>query len=406
MQLKGKKIILAVTGSIAAYKTPELVRQFLKAGAEVKVLITPSATQFVSPLALQTVSKHPVHSNVHDGAAWNNHVELGRWADALVVAPCSANSLAKLAFGLCDNLVCAVYLSAVCPVFIAPAMDEDMWLHPATKQNIERVKSYGHHLIPVAHGELASGLVGEGRMAEPQDIVSYITGFFQVVVPQPLQGKKALVTAGPTYERLDPVRFIGNFSTGKMGIALAESFAARGAEVTLVLGPTPLKPDHPAIHIIKVESADEMYEACMSVFPGADIGILSAAVADYKPAEKAQEKIKKKDDAFHLNLIKNKDILATLGSRKRAGQTLVGFALETNNEEENALKKLQAKNADWIVLNSLKDEGAGFGHDTNKITLLGADGSKKSYPLQTKREAAEAIVNHILEKQQHVEANN
>lgn len=405
MQLKGKKIILAVTGSIAAYKTPELVRQFIKAGAEVKVLITPSATQFVSPLVLQTVSKYLVHSNVNDGAAWNNHVELGRWADAMVVAPCSANSLSKLAQGLCDNLVCAVYLSATCPVFVAPAMDEDMWLHPSTKRNLEMIKSYGNYIIPVAHGELASGLTGEGRMAEPQDIVAHLADFFNAQKQQPLKGKKALVTAGPTYERLDPVRFIGNFSTGKMGIALAESLAKKGAEVTLVLGPTHLRPEYPAVKIVKVESADEMYEACVKAFPGVDIGILSAAVADYKPAEKANEKIKKKEDAFNLSLVKNKDILATLGSVKTGEQILIGFALETNNEEENALKKLKAKNADMIVLNSLKDEGAGFGHDTNKITLLGADGRKKAFPLQSKQQAAEAIVNHILEVL-HVEANS
>ncbi|HTN47450.1 MAG TPA: bifunctional phosphopantothenoylcysteine decarboxylase/phosphopantothenate--cysteine ligase CoaBC [Flavipsychrobacter sp.] len=405
MQLQGKKIILAVTGSIAAYKTPELVRQFIKAGAEVKVLITPSATQFVSALSLATVSRHPVHSNVNDGAAWNNHVELGRWADAMIVAPCSANSLSKLANGLCDNLVCAVYLSAICPVFIAPAMDEDMWHHPSTKMNLERVKSYGNSIIPVAHGELASGLIGEGRMAEPNDIVTYLETFFSEKQPQPLKGKKALVTAGPTYERLDPVRFIGNFSTGKMGIALAESLAAKGAEVTLVIGPTHLRTAIASINTIQVESAEDMYKACTAVFAGMDIGILSAAVADYRPAEKAKEKIKKKEEAFTIELVKNKDILATLGSMKTTGQVLVGFALETTNEEENALKKLKAKNADVIVLNSLKDEGAGFGHDTNKITLLEANGHKSVYPLQTKQQAAETIVNHILDLI-HVEANN
>ncbi len=397
MSLKGRKIVLAVTGSIAAYKTPHLVRLMVKAGADVKVLITNAATDFVSPLSLATVSKNPVYSNVADGAAWNNHVELGRWADAMLVAPCSANSLAKLANGLCDNLVCAVYLSAACPVFIAPAMDEDMWMHTATKNNLDKVRSYGNHIIPVAHGELASGLIGEGRMAEPEEIVQFLSAYFEKKNTNQLSGIKALVTAGPTYERIDPVRFIGNFSTGKMGIAIAESLAERGAEVTLVLGPSSQKTEHRGVTTIRVESAEEMYAACINVFPETKLAVLSAAVADYRPAEPAPEKIKKHGDTLDITLTKNKDILATLGGMKKEGQTLVGFALETTNEEANATEKLSRKNADMIVLNSLNDEGAGFGHDTNKISLVKKDGTITKLPLQTKVQAAEAIVDNILE---------
>ncbi len=402
MYLAGKKIIIAVTGSIAAYKTPELVRQFIKAGAEVKVITTAAAGQFVSPLSLATVSKHPVYSNVNDGAAWNNHVELGRWADAMIVAPCSANTLAKLANGLCDNLVCAVYLSAICPVFLAPAMDEDMWLHPSTANNIQKLRSYGNYVIPVAHGELASGLVGPGRMAEPEDIVKHLDSFFSGAAKKTLKGIKALVTAGPTYERIDPVRFIGNFSSGKMGIALAEALADQGAEVTLVLGPTHLQTYHAQITTVRVESGQEMYEACIAAFPDAQISILAAAVADYKPEKVAPEKIKKHDAPLNILLTKTQDILAALGKSKKEDQILVGFALETNNEQNNALKKLHEKNADLIVLNSLRDTGAGFGHDTNKVTLISASGDHLTLPLQTKKEAAEAIVNYILELR-HVE---
>ncbi len=401
MQLQGKKILLAVTGSIAAYKTPDLVRQLIKAGTEVKVIMTPAAADFVSPLALATVSRHPVFSNVADGASWNNHVELGRWADAMLIAPCSANTLAKMAHGLCDNLVCAVYLSAVCPVFVAPAMDEDMWLHQSTKANLEKLRSYGNHIIPVGHGELASGLVGEGRMAEPHELVEHLADFLtqKNTSSSLLKGKKALVTAGPTYELIDPVRFIGNFSTGKMGIAIAETLADHGAEVTLILGPTHLSTVHPGITNILVKSAQQMWDAATQVFPDCAIAVMAAAVADYRPGTISPDKIKKAGDTLEISLVKNPDILATLGKRKAAGQTVVGFALETTDELAHATQKLQAKNADIIVLNSLRDTGAGFGHDTNKITLLDKEGIVTPLELQSKKEAADAIVNRIMKYQ-------
>ncbi|MFA6150899.1 MAG: bifunctional phosphopantothenoylcysteine decarboxylase/phosphopantothenate--cysteine ligase CoaBC [Chitinophagaceae bacterium] len=395
MTLSGKKIVLCISGSIAAYKTPQLVRQLIKEGAEVKVICTKAATQFVSTLSLSTVSKNEVLSDISDGSNWNNHVELGRWADVILVAPASANTIAKLANGFCDNLLNAVYLSAVCPVFIAPAMDEDMWHHPSTKNNLKTLESFGNHIIPVGNGELASGLFGDGRMAEPDFIVQLLTTYLNSTNLKPLNGKKALITAGPTFEKIDPVRFIGNFSTGKMGIALAESLAKRGAEVTLVLGPTHLRPKNTGIQTILVESAEEMFQACVSNFANADFAIMSAAVADFKPKEIATEKIKKTENTLSILLEQNKDILAHLGSIKKANQILVGFALETNNELANAQKKLSAKNADFIVLNSLQDTGAGFGGDTNKVCILSKNGKQKNLPLQSKEATAEEIIEYI-----------
>ena len=398
MSLQGKKIILAITGSIAAYKTPQLVRLLVKAGAEVQVVMTGAAADFVSPLALATVSRREVFSSVSNGGHWNNHVHLGRWADVLLVAPCSANSMAKMAQGLCDNMVMAVYLSAPCPVLIAPAMDEDMWLHPATKANLATLQSYGHQVIPVAHGELASGIIGAGRMAEPEEIQHYLETFFETTTDAALpSGKKALVTAGPTYEALDPVRFIGNFSTGKMGIAVSLAFAAKGVAVDLVLGPSSEKVDHPLVKVHRVVSAREMYDACDRIFPEVDFAVLSAAVADFRPQEQAAEKIKKgKEETLQLTLVKNPDILAHLGSVKKPRQVVAGFALETTNELENARVKLEKKNADMIVLNSLREEGAGFGHDTNKVNILQKDGTVTALPLQSKSGIAKSIVDCIL----------
>jgi phosphopantothenoylcysteine decarboxylase/phosphopantothenate--cysteine ligase len=394
MNFEGKHIVVAITGSIAAYKAPELVRQFIKAGAEVKVIMTPDATKFVSPLVLATVSKNEVLYQISSDAAWNNHVELGLWADLLLIAPCSANTLSKLANGICNNIVQAVYLSARCKVAIAPAMDEDMYAHPSTQKNMDTIRSFGNILIPAAFGELASGLIGQGRMPEPSELVNIA---HELLFHKALTGKKVLINAGPTYEKIDPVRFIGNFASGKMGIALAQHCANLGAEVQLVLGPTTLTIQHSHINITKVVSADEMFNACNTHFSGSDIIILSAAVADYKPIHIAEQKIKKtsSEEAPSIQLEKTKDILAFFGKEKKAHQYVVGFALETNDEVKHAKEKLHTKNANLIVLNSLQEEGAGFGVDTNKITLIEKD-SELAFPLMSKKDVASVIVDHII----------
>lgn len=394
--LKGKKILLGITGSIAAYKSILLVRLLVKAGAEVKVIMTPAAKSFVSPLVLSTLSNNKVLVDMFDEDTWANHVMLGRWADVMLIAPLSCNTLSKMAVGLCDNLLLAVYLSATCPVAVSPAMDEDMWHHGSTKKNVETLRSYGNKIIDVETGELASGLFGEGRMAEPETIVQYLEeNFFR---GNELSEKKILVTAGPTYEAIDPVRFIGNHSSGKMGFAIAEALYSKGAEVFLVTGPTDLRTNYKGIHIKKVNTAAEMFDACNQLFNEMDIAVMSAAVADYTPASVANEKIKKKTDEFNLQLVKTKDILRSLGEKKKNGQLLVGFALETNNEKENALQKLQSKNADMIVLNSLRDANAGFGFDTNKVTVLNKSGNEFQIPLASKKEIAEQIVNLIIQQ--------
>jgi phosphopantothenoylcysteine decarboxylase/phosphopantothenate--cysteine ligase len=391
---KDKKIMLAVTGSIAAYKSILLVRLLVKAGAEVKVVMTPAAKDFVSPLTLSTLSKNPVITDLFNEASWSNHVMLGRWADVMIVAPLSCNTLGKMANGLCDNMLLATYLSATCPVVVAPAMDEDMWHHPSTKLNLQRLESYSNKIIPVEKGELASGLYGDGRMAEPESILQFLQDNF--FLKKDLAGKKALVTAGPTYEPIDPVRFIGNHSSGKMGLAISEELARRGAEVHLVLGPSSVRTSITGVYIHKVQTAEEMYEVCVKEFPAADIAVMSAAVADYTPVEKAKEKIKKASDSLNIELTKTKDILKTLGRQKHKGQLLVGFALETVNEKEYALQKLQTKNADLIVLNSLNDEGAGFGYDTNKITIFEKNGAEIAYERKPKQQVAKDIVDRIV----------
>jgi phosphopantothenoylcysteine decarboxylase / phosphopantothenate---cysteine ligase len=386
MGLKGKKIVLGVTASIAAYKIVGLVRLLIKAGAEVKIVMTNAAKDFVTPLSLSTISKNTVWSDIAKEDSWNNHVHLGRWADVMVIAPLSCNTLAKMSNGICDNLLMAVYLSATCKVVVAPAMDEDMWIHPATKQNLATIKNYGNLVMPVQHGELASGLIGEGRMAEPEAIIQYLEEYFNTGLD--LANKKIIITAGPTYEALDPVRFIGNHSSGKMGIALAQEAKRRGAKVTVVLGPTQVAHDLSGLNVIHVQSALQMYNAAVKAFKTADIAIMSAAVADYTPALVAKEKIKKADGVLDIKLTKTKDILKQIGLTKTKKQLVVGFALETNNEEAYALKKLKEKNADLIVLNSLNDKGATFGGDLNKVTIF--DKQKKVYTFELKPKDAVA----------------
>ncbi len=395
--LAGKKILLGVSGSIAAYKSALLVRLLVKEGAEVKVIMTQSAHDFITPLTLSTVSKNPVLTDfIKDSTGvWNNHVDLGLWADAMVIAPASANTLAKMACGICDNLLMAVYLSARCPVFFAPAMDLDMLQHPSTKNNVQKLITWGNRQIDPGHGELASGLIGTGRMAEPEEIITQLNTYF--AASYQLSGKKALVTAGPTYEALDPVRFIGNNSSGKMGYAVAEELANKGADVILVSGPTHLTVSHPKIKVVRVTSAEEMYQACVSNFTDSDITVLSAAVADYKPTHREDQKIKKSDAVFTIELIKTRDIAAELGKLKKKEQFTVGFALETENEKGNAEKKIIAKNFDLIVLNSLNDAGAGFGYDTNKITLIDKNNIATEFSLKSKKEVATDIVNAIID---------
>ncbi len=384
--LQGKRIILGITGSIAAYKCIMLVRLLTKQGAEVRVVMTKAAQDFVSPLVLSTFSKHPVWIEFHENNVWNNHVELGLWGDVLLIAPATCHTLGKMANGLCDNLVLATFLSARCPVVVAPAMDEDMYLHPATQASLATLRSRGTHVLNVNSGSLASGLVGPGRMAEPEEIIQAMCS--QVFRQQDFAGKHVLISAGPTQEAIDPVRFISNHSSGKMGIALAEAMYLLGADVTVVAGPMQSKPQYPEIQLISVQTAAEMEKACLQAFPDADMCIMAAAVADYRPVQVAAEKIKKQANAWSIDLEKTADILAQMGAMKRPDQVLVGFALETENEEVNAQAKLIRKNLDYIVLNSMRDAGAGFGTDTNQVTIYRADGEKLQLPLASKNDIA------------------
>jgi phosphopantothenoylcysteine decarboxylase/phosphopantothenate--cysteine ligase len=397
--LKEKKILLGITAGIAAYKTASLVRLFIKLGAEVKVIMTPASKNFITPLTLSTLSKNPVHSTFYskedENELWNNHVELGLWADYMLIAPATANTLSKMANGTCDNLLLATYLSAKCLVYFAPAMDLDMYKHPSSIESLNKLQRFNNILIPATSGELASGLIGEGRMAEPEDIVSFIEK--DISSKLPLKGKKVLVTAGPTYEAIDPVRFIGNHSSGKMGFAIASAAANLGAEVYLISGPSNQQIKHSLVHRVDVVSAEEMYDASHMYFKDVDIAILSAAVADYKPKNSASQKIKKTDTALELSLSPTKDILASLGAIKKQ-QYLVGFALETNNEIENAKGKLKRKNLDAIILNSLQDKGAGFAKDTNKITIIDKEFNEKAFKLKSKVAVAKDIMNEIVNR--------
>ena len=394
--LKGKKIILGITGSIAAYKAAYIIRALVKKGAEVQVVITPGGKEFITPITLSALISNPVISEFfsnRDGS-WHSHVDLGLWADAMLIAPATASSIGKMANGIADNMLITTYLSCKAPVFIAPAMDLDMFAHPSTQQNIEKLRSFGNHIIEPGEGELASHLVGKGRMEEPDAIVGVLDRYFDGLGS--LTQKKIVITAGPTYEKIDPVRFIGNYSSGKMGFALAEACAAQGAQVTLIAGPVSLSTTHPGIRRIDVESAEEMYQAAVRTFPDSDAAILCAAVADYRPEVQSDEKIKReKTGDITMHLVPNPDIAAALGKMKQAGQRLVGFALETTNEVAHATEKLERKNLDFIVLNSLKDKGAGFRCDTNKVSILEANGKLTEYPVKPKNEVAGDIVEKL-----------
>jgi len=394
--LKGKHIIVGVTGSIAAYKAAALVRLLVKEGAVVKVVMTELAKQFITPLTMATLSKHPVMVEFYnpENGDWHSHVDMGLWADLFLIAPATANTLGKMAHGVADNLLLTTYLSAKCPVMVAPAMDLDMYRHPATRRNLEILRGYGNVVVEPAEGELASGLVGQGRMAEPEEIVAFVRAYFSR--QGELQGRKVLVTAGPTYEKIDPVRFIGNYSTGKMGFALAEAFAERGAEVVLIAGPVSIETQMEGIRRVDVESAAQMYEQVLTYAGDCDVVVSCAAVADFTPARQVGEKMKRGAEKVVLELSPTPDIAAELGRRKREGQVLVGFALETNDELEHALQKLHKKNLDLIVLNSLKDERAGFGYDTNKVTMIDRQENRYAYPLKTKKEVAGDIADRVV----------
>lgn len=397
--IKGKHIVLGICGGIAAYKTASLVRLFVKAGAEVQVIMTPAAKEFITPVTMSALTGKPVVSEFFTAntGEWHSHVDLGLWADVMVIAPATASSIAKMANGVADNMLITSYLSSKAPVFIAPAMDLDMMAHPSTTRNIEMLRSYGNRIIDPAVGELASHLVGKGRMAEPDEIFNTINDYFSR--REDLAGKKMLITAGPTYEKIDPVRFIGNYSTGKMGYAIADEAATRGADVTIVSGPVNIKPTSDNVKVIKVESAREMLAECQKLFPKSDIGIMCAAVADYTPTEYVNHKIKReKEEIPVIKLTKNPDIAASLGAQKKPGQLLMGFALETDNEDFNAIDKLKRKNLDYIVLNSLRDSGAGFGTDTNKISIFDVNGNKSCFPLKSKREVATDIIDTIISR--------